>query len=40
MQPYGPRSQQRKLIFVAPILVAVERLKEASAPAPKNYSLR
>lgn len=36
MQPYGIGNQQRKLIFVAPVLVHAEQL-QGDAPAPKSY---
>jgi hypothetical protein len=36
MQPYGTAKQQRKLIFVAPILVHAEQL-QGDIPAPKSY---
>lgn len=36
MQAYGVGNQQRKLIFVAPVLVHAEQL-QGEAPAPKSY---
>lgn len=36
MQPHGPGSQERKLIFVAPVLIHAEQL-QGGAPAPKAY---
>ena len=36
MQPFGMGNQQRKLIFVAPVLVHAERL-QGDVPAPKSY---
>lgn len=36
MQPYGAGNQQRKLIFVAPVLVHAEQL-EGELPTPKSY---
>ncbi|AWL03575.1 hypothetical protein ACFOHT_05935 [Massilia oculi] len=36
MQPYGAGNQQRKLIFVAPVLVHAERL-QGEVPALKSY---
>lgn len=36
MQPFGAGSRQRKLIFVAPVLVHAEQL-QGDAPAPKSY---
>lgn len=36
MQPYGTGNLQRKLIFVAPVLIHAEQL-QGEAPAPKSY---
>jgi hypothetical protein len=36
MQPYGPGKQERKLIFVAPILIHAAQI-QGEAPAPKPY---
>ena len=36
MQPFGIGNQQRKLIFVAPVLVHAEQL-QGELPAPKSY---
>lgn len=36
MQPFGAGNQQRKLIFVAPVLVHAEQL-QGDVPAPKSY---
>jgi hypothetical protein len=36
MQPCGPGSQQRRLIFVAPVLIHAAQLK-GEVPAPKSY---
>jgi len=36
MQPFGAANQQRKLIFVAPVLIHAEQLQE-NVPAPKPY---
>lgn len=36
MQPFGVGNQQRKLIFVAPVLVHAEQL-QGELPAPKSY---
>ena len=36
MQPFGIGNQQRKLIFVAPVLVHAEQL-QGDVPAPKSY---
>jgi hypothetical protein len=36
MQPYGPGKQERKLIFVAPILIHADQI-QGEAPAPKPY---
>lgn len=36
MQPYGAGNQQRKLIFVAPVLVHAEQL-QGEVPTPKSY---
>jgi hypothetical protein len=36
MQPFGIGNQQRKLIFVAPVLVHAEQL-QGDVPAPKLY---
>ncbi len=36
MQPHGPQHSLRKLMFIAPILVAADRL-EGDAPAPKAH---
>jgi hypothetical protein len=36
MQPFGIGNQQRRLIFVAPVLVHAEQL-QGDAPAPKSY---
>jgi hypothetical protein len=36
MQPYGVGKQQRKLIFVAPVLIHAEQL-QGEVPAPKSY---
>lgn len=36
MQPYGPGKQERKLIFVAPVLVHADQI-QGEAPAPKSY---
>jgi hypothetical protein len=36
MQPYGPGKQERKLIFVAPVLIHAEQL-QGEAPRPKAY---
>ncbi|MCS0592636.1 hypothetical protein ACFQ09_08230 [Massilia norwichensis] len=36
MQPFGIGNQQRKLIFVAPVLVHAEQL-QGDMPAPKSY---
>lgn len=36
MQPFGSGNQQRKLIFVAPVLVHAEQL-QGDVPAPKSY---
>ncbi|TFW34621.1 hypothetical protein [Massilia horti] len=36
MQPVGPGRQERKLIFVAPVLINAERFN-GEAPAPKPY---
>ena len=36
MQPFGMGNQQRKLIFVAPVLVHAEQL-QGDVPAPKSY---
>jgi hypothetical protein len=36
MQPFGAGNQQRKLIFIAPVLVHEEQL-QGDAPAPKSY---
>lgn len=36
MQPYGVGNQQRKLIFVAPVLVHAEQL-QGEVPTPKSY---
>ncbi len=38
MQVHGPQNSLRKLIFVAPVLVAAEQLAgEQETPAPKRY---
>jgi hypothetical protein len=36
MQPHGAGSQQRKLVFIAPVLVHAEHLQD-EVPAPKSY---
>ena len=36
MQPCGAGKQQRKLIFVAPVLVHAEQL-QGDVPTPKSY---
>lgn len=36
MQPFGVGNQQRKLIFVAPVLVHAKQL-QGEAPSPKSY---
>jgi hypothetical protein len=36
MQPCGPGWQERKLIFVAPVLIHADRLQD-EPPAPKAY---
>jgi len=36
MQPHGPGWQERKLIFVAPVLIHAEQL-QGGALAPKGY---
>jgi hypothetical protein len=36
MQPHGAGSQQRKLVFIAPVLVHAERLQD-EVPPPKSY---
>lgn len=36
MQPCGAGKQQRKLIFVAPVLVHAEQL-QGEVPAPRSY---
>lgn len=36
MQPFGAGNQQRKLIFVAPVLIHAEQL-QGDVPAPKSY---
>ncbi|MEW6760691.1 MAG: hypothetical protein AB1437_07685 [Pseudomonadota bacterium] len=36
LQPYGAGNQQRKLIFVAPVLIHAEQLQD-NLPAPKPY---
>jgi hypothetical protein len=36
MQPFGIGNQQRKLIFVAPVLVHAEQL-QGDVPTPKSY---
>jgi hypothetical protein len=36
MQPWGTGNQQRKLIFVAPVLIHAEQL-QGDVPAPKSY---
>ena len=36
MQPCGPGWQERKLIFVAPVLINAEHL-QGGAPVPKTY---
>jgi hypothetical protein len=40
MQTHGPQHSLRKLIFVAPVLVAAERLAGGQeAPTPKRYEV-
>jgi hypothetical protein len=39
MQPHGPGKQERKLIFVAPILIHADQLR-GEIPAPKPYRAR
>lgn len=40
MQAHGPHNSLRKLMFIAPVLVAAERLSgEREAPAPKRYGV-
>ena len=36
MQPFGPSNQQRKLIFVAPVLIHADQL-QGEVPVPKSY---
>jgi len=36
MQPFGIGNQQRKLIFVAPVLIHADQL-QGELPAPKPY---
>jgi hypothetical protein len=36
MQAFGPGNQQRRLIFVAPVLIHAEQL-QGEVPAPKPY---
>jgi hypothetical protein len=36
MQPHGPGRQERKLIFVAPVLIHAEQL-QSGAPTPRTY---
>ena len=36
MQPYGPGRQERKLIFVAPVLIHADQI-QGEAPTPKPY---
>jgi hypothetical protein len=36
MQPHGERNQQRKLVFIAPVLVHAEHLQD-EVPVPKSY---
>lgn len=40
MQPHGPNNTLRKLMFIAPVLVAMEHLTgEPATPAPKRYQV-
>lgn len=36
MQPYGPGRTERKLLFLAPVLIHADQLK-AAIPRPKTY---
>jgi len=36
MQPHGTGNQQRKLVFIAPVLIHAEHLQD-EVPAPKSY---
>jgi hypothetical protein len=39
MQPYGPKSALRKMLFVMPTLIGKDRLGSQDAPAPKTYKV-
>lgn len=39
MQPYGPKSALRKMLFVMPTLIGKDRLGNQEMPAPKTYKV-